>query len=156
MGRDIISNYSGFSFLLCGLRYPNDTPSSYYNATRWHRHFYLVLEEFVVRELKKKHPPNSIQMERTWAVGNRNWKPDITMINDDGKATFIEATIPYEKDGETLETGAGERGKIRMLNTGQPSGWPDNIMRSNRFGVWCRRNSEQRDSPQTEEMETGQ
>ena len=57
----------------------------------------------LAKELKKRYPSNSVQMERTWAVGNRHWKPDITMVSEDGKATFVEVTIPYERDGDTLK-----------------------------------------------------
>ena len=57
----------------------------------------------IAKELKLQYTTSSIQMERTWAVGTRNLKPDITMINAEGKATFVEITIPYEKDGETLK-----------------------------------------------------
>ena len=58
--------------------------------------------------MKLAHPEAAIQRERTWRVGLENLKPDITMsIN--GKLTFVEVTIPYEKDSDVLNRRESEK-----------------------------------------------
>ena len=56
----------------------------------------------ITKELKKVHQEATIIRERTYRAGLERLKPDTTCSRMDDVCTFIELTIPYEKNEETL------------------------------------------------------
>ena len=56
----------------------------------------------IAKELKLAIPDAAVQRDRTWRIGLVNLKSDITMKHEN-KITFVEVTIPYEKNEEALE-----------------------------------------------------
>lgn len=64
------------------------------------RHDYI--KDKIVKEIKNSRPGDLVQSERTWQVGQRRYRPDITIFSGNN-ITFVDVTIAYEKDGSTLE-----------------------------------------------------
>ena len=56
----------------------------------------------IAKEIKRSHPERGLQRERTWMIGLRQFRPDITMSDNDS-VTFVDITCPYEKDPTVLE-----------------------------------------------------
>ena len=90
----------------------------------------------IAKELKKVHTEATIIRERTYRAGLERLKPDITMFEDD-VCTFIELTIPYEKNKETLNRRENEKEeKYKTLTVANLLGQiPSNIRKTEVIGI---------------------
>lgn len=65
--------------------------------------------------IREKHPQWSVETERSWNVGMRVYRPDITVRNDQ-EMFLCEVTVPYTKDHDYLIQREGEKcAKYRTL-----------------------------------------
>ena len=63
------------------------------------RHNHLC--DKIVKDLKQANVGWIVQREQTWTVGQRNFRPDITII-EGNKCLILEITCPYEQSEEYL------------------------------------------------------